>query len=266
VSETEEVLRDNVLSERQISRSLQNLFWHGIGVSFSFLKRRKYFVVAFVVIIAVGFGVYEKYYNLTAEERAQKELAKAVAAVSELMILPKGDEPVLATVTDAETLIKQQAFFARAMNGDQLLLFPKNMKAVIYSPSRKLIVNVGPIQQSAGNQQTKTANNALQEKTTIAVDPKTALTVEIRNGTGKTGYAAQIAEQISADDRYAVIKVADATKKDYGRAVVFDRSKDESKKAKLNALINAFSAESISDLPKGEEETTADALIILGGN
>lgn len=129
-----------------------------LGVLFHFLKRKKLFVIAFVIIIAAGYGVYEKYFNLTDAERAQKELKAAMSAVSKHMILPEGDEPVLATVTDAEALAKQQAFFTGAVNGDQLLLFPRNLKAVIFSPSRNKIINAGPIeqqptQQQAGNNQ-----------------------------------------------------------------------------------------------------------------
>lgn len=106
-------------------------------------------MVAVVLIILGGYFVYEKYFHLTPAERAKKELAAAVAGVSKLIILPQGDEPVLATVTDAKTLIAQQAFFAGSVNGDQLLLFPRNLKAILWSPSRNVIVNVGPIQQTS---------------------------------------------------------------------------------------------------------------------
>jgi len=107
---------------------------------------------ALVTVLAVGLIVtigYIAFGMQTPEQKAAKELAAATAAVGKLMILPDGDQPILATVTDAKTLIAQQAFFAGSINGDQLLLFPKSMKAVIWSPSRQLIVNVGPIQQTS---------------------------------------------------------------------------------------------------------------------
>lgn len=120
---------------------------------FSFIKKRKIFITILTVSLSVGYIAYGKFFNLSDTEYIQNELAVAVSAVGELMILPEGDEPVLATVTDAETLIKQQAFFAGATDGDQLLLFPKNMKAVIYSPSRGKIINAGPIEQQASTRQ-----------------------------------------------------------------------------------------------------------------
>ncbi len=112
--------------------------------------RRVGILVVLAVIVLGGNFIYQKYFNLTSAQKAQKELLTVVAAVSRLMILPEGGEPVLASVIDADTLKKQQAFFGKAVNGDQLLLFPKNAEAILYSPSRNLIVNVGPIQQNTG--------------------------------------------------------------------------------------------------------------------
>lgn len=117
-------------------------------VSGLILRQPRLALIAFVIIAAIA-TAYFTLGNKTPEEKAQEELAVAVAAVGELMILPEGDEPVLATVTNAESLTKQQAFFSGSVNGDQLLLFPKNMKAVIYSPSRGKIINAGPIEQQA---------------------------------------------------------------------------------------------------------------------
>lgn len=111
-------------------------------------KKKVVPLIMLVFIIGSAYGVYEKFFNLYDEERAQKELATAIAAVGQLMILPEGDEPVLATVTDAEALIAQQAFFAGSIDGDHLLLFPRSLKAIIYSPSRNKIINAGPIEQS----------------------------------------------------------------------------------------------------------------------
>lgn len=111
-------------------------------------KNKVISLVMLAVIVLGSYGVYEKFFNLSDEKRAQKELATAVAAAGQLMILPEGDEPVLATVTDAEALIAQQAFFAGSIDGDHLLLFPRSLKAIIYSPSRNKIINAGPIEQS----------------------------------------------------------------------------------------------------------------------
>lgn len=240
-----------------------------------FSMRRAVSIILLLVFIGAGYGIYEKYFHPTDAERAKKELAAAVAGVSKLMLLPEGDEPVLAIVANAETLIKQQTFFAGAVNGDQLLLFPKSMKAVLWSPSRRLIVNVGPIQQQS---ETLAADKNSADKNTSAspakntatpaakpVSPTGELSVEIRNGTSKNGLAAQIADQIRANAGYSIAKVADASAKKYTKTIVFDRATDGTKKQMISALVAALGAEVAQELPSGEDNTEADALVILGG-
>lgn len=225
--------------------------------------KRKLSAAILVIVVALGHGAYDKFFNLSDAERAQKELAVAIKAVSKHMILPEGDEPMLATVTDAEMLIKQQVFFSSAINGDQLLLFPRNLKAIIYSPSRNKVVNAGPIEQAPRNYAESPRSSAFgpQESATVGAPP---LTVEVRNGTDKTGYATTIAEQIAANAAYTIIKVSDAGRNDYRNTIVFVRANDENKKPKVNTVANTFGVAATNELPKGEKSTEADVLIILG--
>ncbi len=81
-----------------------------------------------------------------ATEQPQLEMRQTVAQVSKLMILPSSETPVMAKVTDAAMLAKQQGFFAKAQNGDELLIYTKARQAILYRPSQNVIVNVGPIQ------------------------------------------------------------------------------------------------------------------------
>lgn len=231
------------------------------------LLQYKKLTISVLIVAAAGYGVWDKYFSLDDAERAQKELAKAVEAVSKHMILPEGDEPVLATVTDAETLTKQQAFFAGSQNGDQLLLFPRNLKAIIYSPSREKIINVGPIEQSpAVTENDQAPNSKSQINSNVQnSNAENTLTVEVRNGTDRAGYAATIAEQIAGNAGYTVVSVADTRKKGYDKTIVVARTDDENKKPKVQAVANTFGVSSVTELPSGETDTTADVLIILGG-
>ncbi|OGH80414.1 MAG: hypothetical protein A3I29_02370 [Candidatus Magasanikbacteria bacterium RIFCSPLOWO2_02_FULL_44_11] len=232
-------------------------------------KTPKRFIVMVALIGALVVGGYYFFDKPTPEEKAREELAAAMAVVSKVMILPQDDQPVLATVTDAETLIAQQAFFAGSVNGDQLLLFPKSMKAVIWSPSREKIINVGPIQQSANpaaiNPSPSPTSQMPTKSTTPTLQEAASLLVEIRNGTGKTGYGSAIAEQLSANSAYKVIKVTDATKTDYAKNIVFNLSSDQPKASLASSLAAVLGADLSSKLPDGEKETAADALVILGG-
>lgn len=224
-----------------------------------FLKKRLLVLLGIILVATASYGIYEKFFNLSDTERAQKELSIAVFAVSKHMVLPEGDEPVLATITDAEAIIKQQTFFTGAVNGDQLLLFPKSMKAIIWSPSRKKIINVGPIEQGYA-----TAAAAAVKSEIPNSNIEKMLTVEIRNGTGKMGYASSIAQQLGENAGYKVIKVADAAKKDYAKNIVVNLTNDKSKSSLVNSLASALGASVDSELPDGEKSAEVDALVILG--
>ncbi len=248
---------------------LLSRFFVGHGLNKLTTRRRVMALVILALVILGGYIVYQRYFHLTPAEKAQKELAAAVAAVSKHIILPEGDQPVLATVTDAKTLIAQQAFFAGAVNGDELLLFPRSLKAVLYSPSRNIIVNTGPIQQSQTVPAGATAqSNAQVIPTTPSASsaiPNTLL-VEIRNGTGKTGYASTVADQLRNNAGYSITKVTDANKKDYKKTVVFSEVKNDAQKQAVNALAAALNGSTVPSLPAGEKSTDADILVILGGN
>lgn len=264
--ETEGALNDDATSANGSAILTTGQFFRAL---FGLLKRKKIFVIAFFVIISVGVGIYERYFNLTDAERAQKELKAAISAVSKHMILPEGDEPVLATVTDAEAIIKQQAFFTGAVNGDQLLLFPRNLKAVIFSPSRNKIINAGPIEQqlqAAANDQISNTKSQINsnDQNPNSQTSSAILTVEVRNGTGKTGYASTAAEQIRASDGYSIVKVTDAAGKDYKKTIVVARAAADAQKPMVYSLAAILGADVVSELPSGEKNTEADALIILG--
>ncbi|HSX02385.1 MAG TPA: hypothetical protein VLI05_03665 [Candidatus Saccharimonadia bacterium] len=63
--------------------------------------------------------------------------------VARHMLLPAGEQPELATVTDATKL--QTPFLRQAHNGDKLLVYEKAGQAIIYRPSLDRIVAVGPV-------------------------------------------------------------------------------------------------------------------------
>ncbi len=82
----------------------------------------------------------------TSTEVSEAMKAKQIVdAVSQLIIVPQGEDPLIATINDADNLIKDQPFYTGAINGDIVLIYQNAAKAIIYSPSRNIIVNVGPV-------------------------------------------------------------------------------------------------------------------------
>ena len=68
-----------------------------------------------------------------------------VAKVEKLVLLPKNDLPQVLTITDADAAVKQQPSLDGVVTGDRILVYEKVSKAIVYSPSRNIIVNILPI-------------------------------------------------------------------------------------------------------------------------
>ncbi len=136
-------------------------------------SRKSKGLFTFILLVAVGALSYA-YYIKDSELKAlqnpeikaameQKEIDKIVAKVSKLMILPEEEIPQVLTINDAESAIKQQPAFAGSINGDKVLIYQKSAKAVIYSPTRNIIVNVLPVTLENNNQANTTSTNTAKK-------------------------------------------------------------------------------------------------------
>lgn len=74
----------------------------------------------------------------------EQESQKLVDSVAKLLILPKDEEPTIATVKDLDKL-KGQQFFTRAQLGDKVLIYSKAKKVILYRPSANQIIEVAPL-------------------------------------------------------------------------------------------------------------------------
>jgi hypothetical protein len=114
-----------------------------------------------VVLVLIGWGVYsylelEKMRNPEyAEQQAQAETQALVGKVGRLMELPDGD-PVVATVSDKSKLT-DQPFFAKAEDGDKVLIYADSSMAIIYRESTDKIINSGPIAITSEGEDTETS-------------------------------------------------------------------------------------------------------------
>lgn len=102
-------------------------------------------IIAVLAIAAAGYFYYELY-TLKQDPNAQarKEVNSLVAKVSKLVVLPEGETPTVATVSDAEAL-KTQPFFKNAKQGDKVLIFAQARKAILYSVEMNKIIEVAPL-------------------------------------------------------------------------------------------------------------------------
>lgn len=78
------------------------------------------------------------------QESAKAETERLKAKVAKLVDVPTDEEPTIATVVDVSKL-KDQSFFAKAENGDKVLMYSKAKKAILYRPSADKVIELAPI-------------------------------------------------------------------------------------------------------------------------
>jgi hypothetical protein len=103
------------------------------------------FFIALAGLVAAGYFFYEwRSLKNNPAGQSRAEAAAVITAVNKLLVLPKDEEPTIATVSDPEAL-KSQVFFANAKKGDKVLIYTKAKKVILYDPVNKKIVDVAPL-------------------------------------------------------------------------------------------------------------------------
>lgn len=121
-----------------------------------FIKKFFYKILFILVGIVLGVGLtflYIQKYGIPFKQvlvdasniEETKQIKEIVEKVGKLIFLPENEDPAMATITDAGSLMKEQPFYVGSQNGDVVLIYEKALKAIIYSPERNIIVNVGPV-------------------------------------------------------------------------------------------------------------------------
>lgn len=241
------------------------------------LGKKSKVLLACVVLGGVAtFGLYS-YITTQQELYAFKQNPDAVAIKEKLELLkkiesmvsvPEDEEPTIATVQDA-TKLKQQTFFARAENGDKVIIYPRSGRAILFRPSSQKIIEAAPV-NITDLQQSVAGSADVQESTPSKVSPITqkvpakTYKVAIYNGTqtvaGLAGQAAELLEQTFTESEIEIELLANASDY-YDKTAIVNFT--DSASTVLDKLINLFKAELI-ELPSSEENPEVDFLIILG--
>ena len=222
---------------------------------------RLIFLVLIGSVAALGYFYYQTRQEVRRlssiagfDELAKREVEQVVEALGKLAVLPD-EEPIVATVTDKEALLKQSDFYKNAENGDRIIVYPNAKVAYIYSPAKNKIVNVGPFIVDNG-QQSVEATQAFESTPQV-------VSVEVRNGTEDPGLAGNIGSQIGTNiEDVEIVKVAGAGKTDYISSLVVDLSGGEFAD-KLKEIAELIGGQ-VGSLPEGETSSDADILVIVG--
>ncbi len=115
-----------------------------------YMTNKKFILPALAVVCVLSIGaalyLYKEVSTLkeNPQAAAQKEVSDLVQVIGKLIVLPEGETPTVATVSEPERL-KDQPFFAKAKAGDKVLLYSTARKAYLYDPVANKLLEVAPL-------------------------------------------------------------------------------------------------------------------------
>jgi hypothetical protein len=144
-------------------------------------------VTPFLILVLIGAGAAGYFYYQY--QKAQKEIQtirtdpnaaqkatleetkRLISEISKLIDLPSDEEPTVATITDVAKL-KDQPFFAKAKNGDKVLIYPNAKKAILYDPTTHKILDVAPVNIGTPSAQLATPTPSVNDTPYLRSSPQ----------------------------------------------------------------------------------------------
>jgi hypothetical protein len=231
-------------------------------------------LLLFLGLSGTSFYFYRKYKNVPLVETDD-----VIGKIGKLMVLPEGETPTLATVTDIDK-VKNQEFFAKAENGDKVLIYTQAKKAILYRPSLNKIVGVTVLsvadsnssaaQDSKNTQEAEPAQAITEENSSQGNVPESVpaqqtsvganVKVAVYNGSGIKGLAVKLADKALQISGTSITEKGNATG-NFTKNIVVDISGNN---AEIAAKIADEIGGEVGSLPEGETAPNADILIIGG--
>lgn len=209
--------------------------------------------VAFVITLAAVAFLYIQNSNLKKDPNAETkaETKELVAKVGKHYDLPTDETPTVATVSD-KSKVADQPFFAKAENGDKILIYRKNKLAILYRPSEDRLINVGPIDLDAAS--------GTSTGTATASVAKVGL-YNAGTASGLTAAAEPKLTGASFGSKLAIAEKKNATTKSTGKIIVVDVSGGH---GELASSIASTLGGDVGSLPAGEPKPGVDIAVYLG--
>lgn len=215
-------------------------------------------VIAILIVGGVGSGYffYTKFQETNKilnnpDEIAKKDEKAIIDKIKVLVDVPNDETPSVATVLDVEKL-KDQAFFARAQNGDKVIVYSNAKRAILFRPSTNKVIEVSSISLNS-------ADTSPQVETKIKVN--------IYNGTSTTGLTQSAQTKLAPLTNIEVAERLNAVKKDYTDTLVVDLTKTNGDTAK--SIASALGGTVADALPEGEKlpsDNSIGMVVILGSS
>lgn len=150
-------------------------------------KKMSKFVKILILLLAVFFITsvsfagyyYKKVKDFTKSESALKDakLSEVLEKVGKLVVLPQGEQPTLATVSDPSQL-QNQPFFKSAKKGDIVLVYINARRAILYDPVADKVIDIAPLNVSNPVDTTTLPQNTSTTNTEPTIQKTTKTTTQ----------------------------------------------------------------------------------------
>lgn len=266
VEKVEEVIVEAVVPEVKEQKKVKKI----IG--------NKPLLVGIIVVLVVVIGAAGLYVFLYMQKDAaspagpngqlsSEQIKSLVKEVGKLVVLPEGEVPTIATVTDVDKLASQP-FFRTAQNGDKVLLFGSTREAILYRPSIGKIIKMAPVNST----DIATPSPSLVPQANVSGTPTVTpaaqkIKITILNSTKEAGLARK-ASALFDKAKYEVVSTGNAVGEyDATTVSVVNKTAVSDTAAKTIAVTLANSKASVKSMPSGETNPSGvDAVIILGSD
>lgn len=220
-------------------------------------------IVLFIALTAGGIYLLS-YFAEDAVIPQAKETEKIMAELDKIFLLPSDETPTVLAVTDIAKLAGQP-FFAKAQNGDKVILFGGIKQAILYRPSIKKIINMSPINPDSIPQKDNTSSASAA--TTPTNQPKEKIKVAVLNATQEVGLARK-GSNLLDDEVFDVIATSNANG-EYENTIVSVVNGSKINDSDLALISKNFSKVDVKKLTLPTDEPApagAEIVIILGSD
>ncbi len=218
-------------------------------------------IVASVILgLTVVAGYFYWQYQQLSSNNPEKEIQAISKQLRKFMDLPESPLPTMATVTEKEKL-QQQDFFQKAENGDKVLIYLSEGKAILFRPSTGKVIDVAPIRE------TTTPEQAAKPESTDSKQPESeaeeTVSITLYNGSTVSGVTRSVESDLSElSYDYEVVARTNAARTTYTETVVVDVDGNLNEQAQeLAKLLDA----SVTSLPSGERRPSSGGLLVIIG-
>lgn len=249
-------------------------------VLFRLILNPLFLIVLLAIALAAGGYSYSLYFRTQKELKelrdnprviALEEAEEIIKRVSSLVDLPQDEIPTVATITDVEKL-KDRAFFAKAENGDKVLIYNQRKRAILYRPDTNKVIEVAPVnigdtnaeQQADQVPDDQKVNQAEETQPTPVEQIPKPLKLALYNGTTNQGITYTIEGQLKeklTEVEFEIVARNMAARTNYAKSLVVDLTGNLPQTAqKFATILNG----EVGELPTEENKAEADLLIIVG--